>query len=125
MSNIFSDIYLSLSPISVIHSLPGRVRIKIPGLAKAEGFVSGLSEADKKHFFCVKGVETIEFNFKTSNVLIHYDGQRTNEKQIVHLLNLLRDILISAFKSRGKKSDSQITSDILQQLERLGLNTKL
>ncbi|MGI8916820.1 MAG: HAD-IC family P-type ATPase [Chloroflexota bacterium] len=61
----------------VIHSLPGRVRLRVGYLSlRAE-------EALEQQVLALKGVHGVRANRHTGNVLVLFDPQRTNERAVV------------------------------------------
>ncbi|WP_026338985.1 HMA2 domain-containing protein [Fusobacterium russii] len=94
LKDIFKKTYLMFNKVKVIHSIPGRIRLFIPTLDK-------FSEQFKKyegHITAIlklkEGIKNIEYSYITSKILIEYDKEKLNEKDIVNWLNKIWRIVV-------------------------------
>lgn len=106
---------MSFSSVKVLHEIPGRLRIKIPGLKYAEKFAT--EEAIHASFkqYKLYGVKDIQINFITSSILVFYDTEKTNKENIVQFLNKMQESLlnwIAKNKSIGEKEFENIITEL-------------
>jgi copper chaperone CopZ len=118
LNKIVIGTLLKFVKLQVLHSIPGRIRIKLPGLSHFKNKVSADHNAILP--YKLKGVESIAVNFINSTVLIHYDEQVTNPEQITGWLNRLREIIIEKMKLNINKPDAQLIDDIVLELKKDG-----
>lgn len=81
-----------------VHELPGRMRIKIPGLK------GNLEEAQRMMAFLkqIPGVKTTSFNEITGSTVVIYDEQSVNTKTILTMLTIEGFIDIADALGLGK-----------------------
>ena len=102
MADLLSSIINSIVKPRVVHSLPGRVRIGIPGLQylqKVEPDAGGIVELLESVF---PGVKSISSSFLSGNMLIEYDVTLITEQK---LLNGIQSISRTMIKYRAKLAD--------------------
>ncbi len=107
--NLLSKTFLKLSKVYAVHSIPGRLRVKIPGLEYAKGIVTNEEAQNLFQQYRLKGVDTLEVNFLTSNALITYNENVTSKEQILKFLNDLRVNAFELLKNQGKLNNESIT----------------
>ncbi len=122
MKNYFiKRILLGLSRVHVIHSIPGRLRLKIDGLEKARYFFDKNENIPLNfNFYRLYGVRNIEFSPHSSNVLIEYDPAILRENQILTWITRLKEIIIQKFTSGKQKISQQIINEIRSELMKEG-----
>ena len=110
---------LKFSKIKVVHSLPGRLRLKLPGLSK---FKDEKLPDDRSSLipWKLKGINTIDFNLLTSKVLITYDDKLTDENQILGWLNRLREIIVQKLLSNKDNKAPDVIKEIVEELNKDG-----
>lgn len=115
LNKIMIKTLLKFARLQVTHSIPGRIRIKLPGLSKFKDKVKG----DFNTFlpYKLKGIESMSVNFINSTVLIHYDQEVTNLEQITGWLNCLRDIVIEKMNLTGDKTEENLIEKIVLELK--------
>lgn len=99
MADFLSSIINSIVKPRVVHSVPGRVRIGIPGLQylqKVQPGAGGIVELLESVF---PGVKSISPNFLSGNMLIEYDVALITEQKI---LNGIQSISRTMIRCRGK-----------------------
>jgi hypothetical protein len=69
------------SPVQAIHSLPGRVRIHLPGVSRLQAIEMRLSGID--------GVHSVRANDLTGNVLICFDPGKVSERSLLALVRVV------------------------------------
>lgn len=109
---------LKFARLQVIHSIPGRIRIKLPGLGRFSDKVKGDFNAFVP--YKLKGIESMSVNFINSTVLIHYDEEVTNPGQITSWLNRLREIVIEKMSHTGDETEETLIENIVLELKSEG-----
>jgi hypothetical protein len=80
---------------TVVHRLPGRLRIHIPALTRlANGQCSGLPGIWRELLGSLPGIQVTEVNLPTGNVLIRYDPARQSEAEVLAFLRAVHGALI-------------------------------
>lgn len=94
MLKIFKTTYLMFHQLKIVHSIPGRLRLFVPGL-------SNIPEEMRKHehyttdlILSKEGIQSIEYSYLTNKVLIHYDEKVIQDKEIVSWLNAVWKIIV-------------------------------
>jgi copper chaperone CopZ len=101
--------------IQFIHQIPGRLRVRIPGL-KASGSVAGKVQIALSR---ISGVNAADINLLTGSVVILYDDQAATLDAIIGVLG------VWAFHTRqseglGGKAAKMVMSHVLEAaIERL------
>jgi len=65
----------------VVHSLPGRLRLAVPGLRRLGN--AGVVDLPAAWLGLVDGVTAVRSNLVSRTVLIHYDPTRVSEERLV------------------------------------------
>ena len=68
--------------VTVIHSIPGRMRLRIPSLKGNENLARPLRE----HLSSIPGIAHVEVNPVTGSVLVVHQGREANAAELVHSL---------------------------------------
>ncbi|XGU47944.1 HMA2 domain-containing protein [Fusobacterium necrophorum subsp. funduliforme] len=86
--------YLMFHQLEIVHSIPGRLRLFVPGLSK-------IPEEMRKHehyttdlILSKEGIQSIEYSYLTNKVLIHYDEKVIQDKEIVSWMNAVWKIIV-------------------------------
>lgn len=110
---------LKLAKIQVVHSLPGRLRLKLPGLSR---FKDNIKNQDESSLipYKLKGIHKVELSVLTSKVLITYDQHRLTEEEIIDWMSRLREILVEKLMSREDFQSPEVTEKILTELKNDG-----
>lgn len=83
--NLFQDIITrGLSRVKVVHRLPGRVRIHIPILSHASPRWVNQLHLLEKILSVPRGVNQVDIEPRTGNILIVYDPSILNEQDILN-----------------------------------------
>lgn len=122
MRNYFiKRILLGLSRVHVVHSIPGRLRLKIDGLEKARYFFKKNENIPLNfNFYRLYGIRNVELSPHSSNVLIEYDPSILRENQILNWVKRLKEIIIQKFTSGEQKINQQIMDEIRSELTKEG-----
>jgi copper chaperone CopZ len=110
---------LKFAKIQVVHSLPGRVRLKLPGLSR---FKNDIKDQDESKLipYKLKGIQKVEVSVLTSKVLITYDENQVTESEIVNWMSRLREILIQKLMAGTDFQSPEVTEEILTALKNDG-----
>lgn len=89
MKSLFKSTFLYFNKIKIVHSLPGRLRLSVPGLNQVpeefKKFESNLTKLIK----LVGGIEEINYSYVTHKVLLKYDTKKIKEKDILNWIDLV------------------------------------
>lgn len=89
MNKFLKTAFLYFNKIKVVHSIPGRLRLQIPGMDKVPDKMKKYENFTTNIVKLVDGVKDISYSYITGKILITYDVKKTNEKEIVNFLNLV------------------------------------
>ena len=89
MNKFLKTAFLYFNKIKVVHSIPGRLRLQIPGMDKVPDKMKKYENFTTNIVKLVEGVKDISYSYITGKILITYDVKKTNEKEIVNFLNLV------------------------------------
>ena len=89
MNSLLKTAFFYFNKVKVVHSIPGRLRLHIPGL-------ENIPEEMKKYDYyttnlikSAEGIHDVSYSYVTGKILLPYDVKKTNEKKIVDWLNLI------------------------------------
>ena len=94
LKDVFKKTYLIFNKVKVVHSIPGRIRLFIPALDKFPEHMKKYQEHITAILKLKEGIKKIEYSYITSKVLIEYDKEKLNEKDIVNWLNKIWKIIV-------------------------------
>ncbi len=116
INNFILATALKFAKIQVVHSLPGRLRLKLPGLSR---FKYDIKDQDESNLipYKLKGIQKVEVSVLTSKVLITYDEKQVTETEIVEWMTRLREILITKLMGKADFQSPEVTEEILTELK--------
>lgn len=79
----------------VIHRVPGRLRVSVPAIRRIPSQFNGMANRLMDKVRLPDGVKTVDLNFISGNVLIHYHVNQTEEVGVMGWLNDLYVFLLS------------------------------
>lgn len=97
-----------LTKIHEVHSIPGRLRIKIPGLELAKDLINPSEVQHLFQSYRLKGVHSLDVNFTSSKALVVFDETVTDKTQILKFMNRLREKIFDLFSSEGEVTPEEI-----------------
>lgn len=101
MLNIATKIF-GLFKIHIIHSLPGRLRVQVPLLARvSEELFHEHKERLNELILLKNGIKELTVSYHTNKILFIYDNKKISEAEIINWLNHLWEQAI-AFYGRFK-----------------------
>ncbi len=110
--------YKLLSKIKVLHSIPGRLRVSIPGMKKLNN--SGYEKYEDiflKILNDLPGIENISGNYVSGTLLIEYSTEIISDKVILEWMEVTRHKLIDYFVDNSSKVTNDSENKIVKQLE--------
>lgn len=115
--NIKNHIIKHFIKFKVVHSIPGRLRLKVSNASKIP---QEAKEYDKYVVQCLKmldGINDVEFNYITGSVVINYDTKKTYESKIVKWIHKVIDIVLKDFKliEENGENNLEFVIDTLEQ----------
>jgi copper chaperone CopZ len=119
MIDFKSYIIKHFAKFKVVHSIPGRIRLKVSNSSKIP---KEAREYDKYVIQGVKildGIENIEFNYITGSVLINYDTNKVYEEKVIRWINKVLDIVLQDIKliqEYGETNVDYVVNTIEQKL---------
>ena len=87
MNNIMKSAYMFFNKIKVVHSIPGRLRLSIPGLNQVPEDLRKYDYYTTEVIKMEPGIKEVSYSYITGKMLILYDPSQTDEKKIVEWLN--------------------------------------
>lgn len=89
MNSFLKTAFFYFNKIKVVHSIPGRLRLSVPGLDKVPEEMKKYDHYTTSLIKACEGVEDVSYSYVTGKILLTYDAKKTNEKKIVDWLNLI------------------------------------
>jgi len=104
----------------VIHRVPGRLRVSVPAIRRIPEQLNGMADRLMDKVRLANGIKTVDLNFISGNVLIHYHVNQTDEAGVMRWLNDLYVFLVNIQKRVAKLPESEkqkATSQVFAYLE--------
>lgn len=89
MNTFIKTAFLYFNKIKVVHSIPGRLRLQIPGLDKVPEEMRKYEHYTTSLIKMHKGIKEISYSYVTGKLLVIYDKDITDEKKILDWLNFV------------------------------------
>lgn len=109
-------LWLKTHKIQLLHSIPGRLRIKIPALDKLPDEFKVYEDKIRDCFLLLPGMKKVEFSYLTSKALIEYEVDRLNEQRVMDWVKHIWDELVKAALDRNQVPSKE---EIVEQLDLL------
>ncbi len=94
--------------LKIVHRLPGRLRISVPGLEKIPSewlhYKTDLIEIIKRR----QGIQDLELSIVTGRVLIHYDPQQITPIRILQWIRRVATMLCEGYAEASFSSKQRI-----------------
>jgi manganese/zinc-transporting P-type ATPase C len=116
-----------LFSISIVHSLPGRIRLN----CRALGYLREFNEAILKNLLDTNVIREASINNITKNILILYDTKKIKQDELIKLISeVLSHYSLYAYKEERKEEAASIVvrereEDIKDIAKRLAINISL
>lgn len=106
--------------IKIIHSIPGRLRILVPGLKEIPKVFHAKDEFITDLIKMHPGINDISCSFVTNKILIHYNNDLISEKKIMAWINQIENELIDKYdliKNIDQTNFEEVVNSISSELK--------
>ena len=120
MINFREMILKSLSKIDVIHSIPGRIRLKIPFLDKVPPKYRLYDNYILEALKILPGIESLSLNYVLGTAVITYDTDKLYEKKVLAWINEIINVCINnlhLFEKYGETNLKYVIGTLKHQLK--------
>lgn len=118
MNPLMKAVLGAVKKISVVHSIPGRLRINVFGIKQYPDMAKSYAPALEKALLSISGVKSADICFATGNVLIAYDFKKISDSEILARLNArwneVCELALSA--ASGKVQDDSVLQDKIEKI---------
>ena len=123
--NIKNHIIKHFIKFKVVHSIPGRLRLKVNNASKIPQEAKEYDKYVVQGLKMLDGIKDVEFNYITGSVVITYDTKKTYEEKIVKWINKVIDIVLGDFKliEENGQDNLEFVIDTLEQKVNEAINT--
>lgn len=94
MLDIKTYIIKNFAKFKVVHSIPGRIRLKINNVSKIPKEAAMYDKYVIEGIKILDGIDNIEFNYITGSVIITYNPDKLNEKIVINWINHVLNIVL-------------------------------
>ena len=94
MLDIKTYIIKNFAKFKVVHSIPGRIRLKINNAPKIPKEATMYDKYVIEGIKILDGIDNIEFNYITGSVIITYNPDKLNEKIVINWINHVLNIVL-------------------------------
>ena len=94
MLDIKTYIIKNFAKFKVVHSIPGRIRLKINNASKIPKEAAMYDKYVIEGIKILDGIDNIEFNYMTGSVLITYNPNKLSEKIVIKWINHVLNIVL-------------------------------
>ena len=115
--NIKNHIIKHFIKFKVVHSIPGRLRLKVNNASKIPQEAKEYDKYVVQGLKMLDGIKDVEFNYIKGSVIITYDTKKTYEEKIVKWINKVIDIVLGDFKliEENGQDNLEFVIDTLEQ----------
>ena len=94
MLDIKTYIIKNFAKFKVVHSIPGRIRLKINNASKIPKEATMYDKYVIEGIKILDGIDNIEFNYMTGSVLITYNPNKLSEEIVIKWINHVLNIVL-------------------------------
>lgn len=94
MIDIKTYIIKNFTKFKVVHSIPGRIRLKINNASKIPKEAAMYDKYVIEGIKILDGIDNIEFNYMTGSVLITYNPNKLSEEIVIKWINHVLNIVL-------------------------------
>ena len=94
MLDIKTYIIKNFAKFKVVHSIPGRIRLKINNASKIPKEAAMYDKYVIEGIKILDGIDNIEFNYMTGSVLITYNPNKLSEEIVIKWINHVLNIVL-------------------------------
>lgn len=122
LTNVIAKVLIKFLRIEVVHSIPGRLRIKITGMEKVKKYFSEQKQSlpETLSLYKLKGIHTFDLHPITAKALIEYDPLVLSEQTIVKWLQRLQELIIMKIVAGARRVNQEIIDEIANQIRNEG-----
>ena len=115
--NIKNHIIKHFIKFKVVHSIPGRLRLKVNNASKIPQEAKEYDKYVVQGLKMLDGIKDLEFNYITGSVVITYGTKKKNKEKIVKWINKVIDIVLGDFKliEENGQDNLEFVIDTLEQ----------
>ena len=115
--NIKNHIIKHFIKFKVVHSIPGRLILKVSNASKIPQEAKEYDKYVVQGLKMLEGITDVEFNYITGSVVINYDTKKTYEEKIIKWINKVIDIVLGDFKliEENGQDNIEFVIDTLEQ----------
>lgn len=112
MNSFLKTAFFYFNKIKVVHSIPGRLRLYIPGMEKIPNEMRKYDYYTTNLIKLHNGIEDISYSYITGKILLTYDAKKTNEKKIVDWLNFIWKKIVENEKEYEGMTPAEIEKNL-------------
>lgn len=120
MIDIKTYIIKNFTKFKVVHSIPGRIRLKINNASKIPKEAAMYDKYVIEGIKILDGIDNIEFNYMTGSVLITYNLNKLSEKIVIKWINHVLNIVlenINFIQEFGEDNIDYVVSTLEKKLK--------
>lgn len=120
MIDIKTYIIKNFTKFKVVHSIPGRIRLKINNASKIPKEAAMYDKYVIEGIKILDGIDNIEFNYMTGSVLITYNPNKLSEKIVIKWINHVLNIVlenINFIQEFGEDNIDYVVSTLEKKLK--------
>lgn len=120
MIDIKTYIIKSFTKFKVVHSIPGRIRLKINNASKIPKEAAMYDKYVIEGIKILDGIDNIEFNYMTGSVLITYNPNKLSEEIVIKWINHVLNIVlenINFIQEFGEDNIDYVVSTLEKKLK--------
>ena len=120
MLDIKTYIIKNFAKFKVVHSIPGRIRLKINNVSKIQKEAAMYDKYVIEGIKILDGIDNIEFNYITGSVVITYNPDKLNEKIVINWINHVLNIVlenINFIQEFGEDNIDYVVSTLEKKLK--------
>lgn len=110
--SLLKTAFVYFSKVKVVHSIPGRLRLQIPGLNNVPSEMKAYEHYVVDIIKLEEGIKDVNFSYITGKILVTYDPEKTNEKRIVSWLDLIWKKIVENERVYSKLSLDEIKNNL-------------
>lgn len=103
---------------SVVHRLPGRLRLRIPALTRLTDEQAEFAALWRDLLLTPAAIEAVDVNLRTGSALIRYDAARITERDLLAFLHSLNRFVVRHWERLASTPTAQL-SRVLARLQRV------
>ena len=120
MLDIKTYIIKNFAKFKVVHSIQGRIRLKINNASKIPKEAAMYDKYVIEGIKILDGIDNIEFNYMTGSVLITYNPNKLSEKIVIKWINHVLNIVlenINFIQEFGEDNIDYVVSTLEKKLK--------